>query len=72
MDTTDVATNNPITHEECDWMLSGLNLELSSLQSGDPRSESLGHATFLWSEVKTKLDANEAIFERPTLPLGYI
>jgi hypothetical protein len=61
-----------VSLKEADWMVTRLAEDLQSTSPGDPRSETLGHALYLWREVLKKLQQGHVIAERPTPPFEFI
>ncbi|MCV9964844.1 hypothetical protein OIU34_23405 [Pararhizobium sp. BT-229] len=62
----DFNEDSPITLQEAGWMVDRLTEDLKLTDPHDPRYESLGHARFLWSEVRRRLEEGDIVTERPT------
>jgi hypothetical protein len=68
----DYREDAPITLQEAGWMIERLNEDLKLTDPHDPRYESLGHARFLWLEVRQKLEEGDVVTVRPTERPEYI
>jgi hypothetical protein len=62
----DFNDGSPITLREASHMVDRLNEALETTAPDDPRQEPLGHARFLWSELRHRLEEGDTVTERPT------